>query len=178
MSKASEERRKFRELRSLWMKEHGWKGFICARCGHYSKSVHLHHIKELIFGGENVPQNLIPLCGDCHRELDCYGSDFSFEHFIVSCPSLAMPVLSFPGMKAAREHFKTNELLRVCSVGYHQSNLAKTVDKLELDLKGITPSDLEVEQNHFFTAYPYSDDEWRSKRLDELYGSFPGQEAI
>lgn len=175
MSKAPEERQEFKKLRRLWMKEHNWDGFICARCGKYSKSVHLHHIKELIYGGENDPKNLIPLCGDCHHELDCFGSEFPFEDFLVTFPSFAMPALLLPEMETARKHFKTDQFLRVCSAAYRCVNLAKQADKLVS--KGMFPSELDKEQNKFFSAYPYSDDGWRSKRLDELYGPLPVEVA-
>ena len=43
-------------------------GYICQRCGRYSKGrLHYHHIRPLGCGGSNSPQNMIPVCRDCHK---------------------------------------------------------------------------------------------------------------
>lgn len=71
----------------------GSKQFICARCGLASKSVNIHHIEELHQGGENKTENMIPLCGDCHREWDlCHDVGMTFGEFLVSLPSKAWQI--------------------------------------------------------------------------------------
>ena len=55
------------KLRWAIFKEYG---YICQRCGRYSKgNLELHHIKPIGFGGSNSKDNLIPLCRECHAEM-------------------------------------------------------------------------------------------------------------
>lgn len=75
----TERRSEFQRSRADIVRHFGRKTLICARCGHKSKSTHLHHIHPLIEGGSDSCENLIPLCGDCHDEWDIYadaGIDF------------------------------------------------------------------------------------------------------
>lgn len=165
-----DKRIEFNKLRKQWMKEHGWKGFVCARCGHFSKSAHLHHIKELIYGGENTPENLIPLCGECHRELDRYPDGFPFEQFLVSMPGVILPLsIEMTALECA-DLLSSREWMAICSIGYRAVNLAKTSSVLEE--MNILASDLLYEQNDFFSRYPYSDEDWRAKQLKAVYGEF------
>lgn len=168
-----DKRAEFQKLRNRWMKEHGWKGFVCARCGHFSKSAHLHHIKELVYGGENDPKNLIPLCSQCHHELDVYSNDFPFEHFLVTMPGVILPVTHEISMFDGAEILSTRTLLSICASVYWSANLAKTSHLLEeMD---ILASDLLCEQNKFFSKYPYSDEDWRTRQMKQVYGELaPG----
>lgn len=165
-----DKRTEFVRLRRHWMKEHGWKGFVCARCGRFSKSTHLHHIHELIEGGENNPENLIPLCGDCHRELDFYPEDYPFAWFLVTMPGVVLPLTHEMATFEGAELFSTRAWLGFCATAYRSVNLAKTSRLLEeMDMLA---SDLLYEQNEFFPAYPYSDEDWRAEQLKEVYGEF------
>lgn len=84
------EREDFAAFRRRLKKEHNISVFICARCGKFSPRVHLHHIKEIVYGGKNDVANLIPLCGACHEEWDRYDdAGMSFERFLFT-PSLTI----------------------------------------------------------------------------------------
>lgn len=161
-------RTEFDKLRKQWMKDHEWKGFICARCGHYSKSVHLHHIQELVYDGENTPENAIPLCGDCHRELDVYPDDYPFEQFLVTMPGMALPVAQEAATLEGAGLFSTRAWLGVCASVYRAVNVAKA--GFDLEDAGWTASDFQHDQNAFFSKYPYSDESWRAEQLRLVYG--------
>lgn len=165
-----DKRSEFRRQRKQWMKDHGWKGFVCARCGHFSKSVNLHHIQELLYGGENIPENLIPLCDACHREWDIYPKDYPFEHFLVSMPGMVLPISQEMLKYEGAEIFSTGNWLGFCASIYRSVNLAKTSHVLEDE--GLTASDYVYEQNEFFSKYPYSDESWRAEQLRQVYGDF------
>lgn len=47
-------------------KAHDIYQYKCANCG-ISKNVELHHIVPLMFGGNDVVSNMIPLCHACHQ---------------------------------------------------------------------------------------------------------------
>lgn len=54
-------------LKQRWIKEFGIEQFFCKRCGHNKTyNLVLHHIKYVINGGDNSPENLEPLCLNCH----------------------------------------------------------------------------------------------------------------
>lgn len=162
------ERTEFDKLRRQWMKDHGWRGFICARCGCYSKSTHLHHIRELIYGGENTPENLIPLCSDCHHEWDIYPEDYPFEQFLVTMPGVALPISQEMAAFEGAELFPTRAWLALCASIYRAANLTKA--GRDLEDAGWTASDFMYNQNMFFIKYPYSDESWRTEQLKLVYG--------
>ncbi len=54
-------------LKQRWIKEFGKENFKCNRCGHDKiYNIVLHHIKYVKNGGTNLPDNLEPLCLNCH----------------------------------------------------------------------------------------------------------------
>lgn len=54
-------------LKQRWIKEFGEDKFKCNRCGHDKiYNMVLHHIKYVKNGGTNAPENLEPLCLNCH----------------------------------------------------------------------------------------------------------------
>ena len=163
-----DKRTEFARLRRRWMKEHGWKGFVCARCGRFSKGTHLHHIQELLYGGENTPENLIPLCSDCHHEWDFYPEDYPFEWFLVTMPGVVLPLTHEMATFEGAELFSTRAWLGLCATAYRSVNLAKTSRVLEDE--GWTAGDFVYEQNEFFSKYPYSDESWRAEQLRQVYG--------
>jgi len=56
-------------LKQRWISEFGIENFYCRRCGHdKTYNVVLHHIVYVINGGDNQPDNLEPLCLNCHGE--------------------------------------------------------------------------------------------------------------
>jgi hypothetical protein len=152
------------------MKNNGWKGFICARCGRFSKSVHLHHIQELVHGGENIPENLIPLCGDCHRELDFYPDNYPLEQFLVTMPGMILSLSTEMATFKGAELFSTRRWMALCASTYRAVNLVKA--GRELESEGWTANDFMYAQNIFFCKYPYSDERWRSEQLKQVYGGY------
>lgn len=56
-------------LKYHWTMIFGEKSLVCKRCG-YDKSynVQLHHKKYIMNDGDNHPENLEPLCRNCHGE--------------------------------------------------------------------------------------------------------------
>lgn len=158
MQKAKRE--EYADFRRLLLKNENIKSLICARCGRFSKSVELHHLKELIFGGENNVKNLIPLCNNCHCEWDICGEiGMSFGEFLVSLPVTAWQVASYTGL--FRSNIGVGEVLENIhkilfnsqAIRYNNQNL----DAYWQELK---------RQNIIFSAYPYSE----LDKMLELYG--------
>ena len=163
-----DKRSEFTKLRRQWMNDHGWKGFICARCGRYGKSTHLHHIQEIVYGGENVPENLIPLCSKCHRELDFYPENYPFEQFLVTMPGVILPISHEIAKIDGVEALSARTLMSICAQTYRATNMANANFYLEDD--GWAAGDLQYDQNQFFSKYPYSDENWRATQLKKAYG--------
>lgn len=54
-------------LKQRWIKEFGIENFVCKRCSHNEIfNIVLHHIIYVKNGGKNTPDNLEPLCLNCH----------------------------------------------------------------------------------------------------------------
>ncbi|EMA6344869.1 HNH endonuclease signature motif containing protein [Bacillus cytotoxicus] len=71
----------FRNLSQAYWKETG-RSKICERCCS-TVDVHLHHKKALQLGGTNAYDNLVPLCGECHREYHRHFEGVkTFEYFM------------------------------------------------------------------------------------------------
>ncbi|MGH9732373.1 MAG: HNH endonuclease [Candidatus Acidiferrales bacterium] len=51
------------ELRKQILQRDGWR---CQQCG-CSANLHVHHIRSRSKLGDDVPENLITLCADCHQ---------------------------------------------------------------------------------------------------------------
>lgn len=163
-----DKRSEFTKLRRQWMKDHEWNGFICARCGRYGKSTHLHHIQEIVYGGENVPENLIPLCSSCHRELDYYPKDYPFEQFLVTMPGVILPFSHELAMIDGAEMLSNRSWMALCASTYRAANIANA--GIYLEGEGWTSGDFQYNQNQFFSKYPYSDESWRAEQLKKAYG--------
>lgn len=161
---ASEERKEFAKMRKRLLNRTGSKQFICARCGLSSKSVNIHHIEELIGGGENRTENMIPLCGDCHREWDlCYDVGMDFGEFLVSLNSKAWQIATKIGF--FKSPYSVGKALETVYQVQFSGNAVK--------YPGVEDDPLSYfkelkKQNQVFNAYPYSD----HKRMLELYGGF------
>lgn len=52
---------------------HDRDSYRCVYCGRTDKMIELAHYINRALGGLGVPQNLISLCVDCHREYDGTG---------------------------------------------------------------------------------------------------------
>ena len=159
---ATEMRKEFAKYRGKLLRQTERQQFICARCGRYGSGIHIHHIKELVDGGENGNSNLIPLCGTCHDEWD-YAADtgMSFGEFLVSLPVTSWLLITKSGLwKSPYSVGKTLSNLYVCqfvgqAIKYNEDNPFAYWDELE-------------HQNEMFPAYPYSDHE----KMIKLYGDF------
>lgn len=160
----SEERKKFAKMRRKMLYRTGSKQFICARCGLASKSVNIHHIEELHQGGENKTENMIPLCGDCHREWDlCHDVGMTFGEFLVSLPSKAWQIATKLGF------FKSPHPTGGAIEAVYQVQFSGHAVKYP----GVEEDPLAYfkelkKQNELFSAYPYSD----HKKMLALYGGF------
>lgn len=54
-------------LKHRWISEFGIENFKCNRCQHDKEfNIVLHHVKYVKNGGDNQPDNLEPLCLNCH----------------------------------------------------------------------------------------------------------------
>jgi len=154
------EREKFADFRRLLLRTENIKHLICARCGYFSKSVDLHHLEELIFGGSNEVGNLVPLCRTCHIDWDdCGEIGMSFGEFLVSLSSVAWQAAAHLGL------FRSN-----MGVGVALENIYKmqfNAQSIKYNRENLSAYWQELKrQNKIFTAYPYSD---HAKML-ELYG--------
>ena len=158
----TEQRKEFATMRRKLLRETGSKEFICARCGTMSKSNHIHHIKELIDGGENDVKNMIPLCGDCHLEWDlCADVGMSFGEFLVSLSNKAWQIATKAGLLKAPtlsgEMFSTVYQLQFTTAAIKCANKYEDVLRYFDEME---------RQNKIFSAYPYSD----HKKMLQLYG--------
>ena len=54
-------------LKHRWAREFGEESLVCNRCGHDRLfNIVMHHRKYRVNGGDNQPENLEPLCRNCH----------------------------------------------------------------------------------------------------------------
>jgi len=56
---------KYRELHRMVLQRDAWR---CQRCGGMTR-LEVHHLKSRSQSGNDSEQNLITLCGDCHRQV-------------------------------------------------------------------------------------------------------------
>lgn len=151
----TERRKEFNKVRSHILREHNWKTLICARCGRESPSIHFHHINPIADGGTDEPENLIPLCHDCHKEWDTYEAiGVDFGAFLTTLPIHCFASMYYLG--AFRPTFQVD---------------LKTVYLLQFTWRSIKRGDGSFwkdfeEQNKFFCQYPYSD----PVKMLKLYG--------
>ena len=104
MEKVVDRRSEFQKYRRKLLKENDITHLICARCGEWRCSIHLHHIKEIVYGGTNEPYNLIPLCYECHDEWDKWDDNtFEFGTFLLT-PKLRDFRKTFFGKIAVSSH--------------------------------------------------------------------------
>ena len=141
-------RKEFEKYKTSLLKQNGITSLICARCGYSNRSNHLHHITEVVYGGQDSADNLIPLCAECHHEWDaCCAVGMSLGEFLVSVSSLTLRIATKQG--AFNSTIPTNELLNALHISQFSANSFKDED-----------SDYWAElnkQNKLFNTYPYSD---------------------
>ena len=154
-------RAEFKKFRRKLLKENEINVLICARCGRWSKSVNLHHLKELIYGGENTTENLIPICSECHNEWDAWDDgEISFGQFLLT-----------PRLKDIRKFFFGKMAMSSKSL---QTYRAAMMTSRSWEWAAEFPFDDEEDgyyneiyrQNLIFSAYPYSDEE----KMFSVYG--------
>lgn len=154
-------RSEFNKFRRKLLKEHNIEHLICARCGEWRCSVHLHHIKEIVYGGDNKIENLIPLCCRCHGEWDCWNDgEFDFGTFLLTPPISAIKKVFFGKMAMSKHSLMTFRAMlpplysAVWAEMYHDGeDCGQYMGEL-------------FRQNEIFNAYPYSD----TFKMFELYG--------
>lgn len=153
----NERRKEFTKKRNRILKENGWTSLICARCGRESQSTHLHHIVAVADGGSDDPENLIPLCCDCHNEWDTYEEmGVEFGPFLTTLPLHCFASMYYLGIFRLSEKVDLNMLYVVQFAG----RAFKRKDEAHLyweDMKA---------QNKVFSKYPYGD----AAKMLELYG--------
>ncbi len=165
---ASKERQEFADKRRMLLAKTTSKQFICARCGKCSKSVHLHHIKELIDGGSNDNKNLIPLCENCHIEWDD-GADVGMEfgEFLVSLSSMTWQIAAMTGL--FRSPYPVGEAFaNIYKIQFTGNAIKFDVGKNRGD-KFFSYWDELKQQNEMFQAYPYSDHDKMIKLYGKMY---------
>lgn len=107
-----------------------------------------HHIKPIYRGGIDQPEDIIPLCGQCHQEWDIfkeYGMDFG--DFLTTLPEHTIARLYSVGAFRAEEKIDLSIIYRLQFTGRAFSH----------DNDPEAYWDLLKEQNQFFCKYPYSD---------------------
>lgn len=165
---ASKERQEFAKKRKTLLAQTTGKQFICARCGKFSKSAHLHHIKELIDGGSNNNENLIPLCENCHIEWDA-GADVGMEfgEFLVSLSSMTWQIAAMTGLFGSP--YPVGEAFaNIYKLQFTGNALRYTPQKDEK--RGYLDYWRELKrQNELFSTYPYSDHDKMIKLYGEMY---------
>lgn len=158
-----EKRYEFSLIRRNLLKNTTYGEFICARCGHFSSGVNLHHIKELCENGFNEKSNFIPLCGSCHNEWDSYKAmGVCFEQFLISLPSSAWATLMKYGV--FKTGIRPDELIPYAYKSQFFGEAVKFHDVHGGDV--FSYFDELKKQNEVFSAFPYSDHDL----MLELYG--------
>ena len=148
---ASEEaiarRKAFASYRKSLLRQNNISALICARCGYESNSVHLHHIKEIVCGGEDSAQNLVPLCSECHKEWDvCSVAGMNLGEFLVSVSSITLQTAIKQGL--TRSDVTIGDALKTL----YEAQFAVNSIKSQSDDYW---SEME-KQNRVFNTYPYS----------------------
>ena len=145
-------RTEFNKFRRRLLKENNIEHLICARCGEWRHSVHLHHIVPLVSGGENKAENLIPLCFVCHDEWDSWDGDgFDFGTFLLTPPIRYIRKVFFGKMAMSKQSLM---LYRATQ------RPMRSHDWAEMYHDGEDCEQYRVEwerQNAIFNTYPYSD---------------------
>ena len=163
---ASEEklarRKEFEKYKTSLLRQNGITSLICARCGYSNPSNHLHHIKEVVYGGEDTPENLIPICAECHHEWDiCSAVGMSFGEFLVSVSSLTLQLAAKQGL--FRSGTSSDELLKALHIAQFSANSLSNEDIdywIELE-----------KQNKLFNTYPYSNNDTMLSHYGSIYGA-------
>lgn len=154
-------RAEFNKFRRKLLKENNIEHLICARCGEWRGSVHLHHIKEIVYGGENVPENLVPLCHVCHNEWDSWDNgEFDFGTFLLT-PTIRDIRKIFFGKMAMSKH----SLMLHREAQHYGRSLWWAEMYHEGENCGQYKEEL-LRQNGVFSTYPYSD----TIEMFKLYG--------
>lgn len=158
-------RAEFNKYRRKLLKENDIKHLICARCGEFRCSIHLHHIKELVYGGANEASNLVPLCYECHNEWDIWNDGkFEFGTFLLT-PKLRDFRKVFFGKMAVSSH--SMAMYRSMMVPCRSADWDSMYEKDDEETH-----DYETEferQNALFSYYPYSD----KFAMFQKYGCIP-----
>ncbi len=154
-------RQEFQKVKTKILKTLGRKTLICARCGHRSKSTHIHHIKPIIEGGTDNHENLIPLCGDCHLEWDSYeNAEIDFGCFLTTLNAYIMAALYKHSM------FRVPSCVGTGMKGAYAVQFSGNAIKAYKEDGNSAYWGQIQEENEIFNAYPYSD----THKMLELYG--------
>ena len=161
--KARTPREEFEKYKRRFLKENDIKHLICARCGEWRTSVHLHHIKELVYGGTNDAYNLIPLCGECHDEWDKWDNDsFEFGTFLLTPKTRDLRRVFFGKLAISSHSLAMYRGLMIPVRSQEWAAMYEDEDVLDYKTEFIR-------QNKLFAQYPYSDVEEMLTR----YGNVP-----
>ena len=69
-------------LKRQVMERDGWQCYICSK----ETNLHVHHIVPRVEGGEHKAENLVTLCGGCHRSIE----SGNMENAIIKCVTRAI----------------------------------------------------------------------------------------
>ena len=141
-------RREFETYKTKLLRQNNISLLICARCGYENKSNHLHHIKEVVYGGEDSAKNLVPLCSECHKEWDvCSAIGMNLGEFLVSVSSITLQLSIAKGLLYS--NVATVDVLKTIYEAQFSVNSMKSQHDDYWE---------EIEkQNSVFNTYPYSD---------------------
>lgn len=157
-------REEFEKYRRKLLKENNIEHPICARCGEWRHSVHLHHIVELVHGGKNEANNLIPLCFECHGEWDSWNDGkFELGTFLLT-PKIRDFRKVFFGRLAVSSH--SMAMYRGMMIPIRSQDWATMYTESEDNDEYRTEF---VRQNEIFCQYPYSD----TAEMLRRYGNIP-----
>lgn len=154
-------REEFQKFRRKLLKENNIEHLICARCGEWRHSVHLHHMVELVDGGTNTVDNLIPLCFRCHGEWDMWdNNEFDFGQFLITPKTQEIRKVFFGRLAMSAQSLY---LMRAARSGVYSQEWS------DMYFDGEDDTDYMCEyrrQNAIFNTYPYSD----THQMMERYG--------
>lgn len=159
MEKRVDLRSEFNRMRRRLLKENNIEHLICARCGEWRHSTHLHHMKALVEGGTNDVENLIPLCGSCHREWDEWDNgQVDFGVFLITPKIQDIRKVFFGRIAISAQSLRLTRAMRECVYSQQWDEVChEGEDEYRVEYK---------RQNEIFNTYPYSD----AQKMLEVYG--------
>lgn len=100
----------------------------CCNCG-ATKSIQYHHIVPVIYGGNEVPSNVVALCSDCHSKVH-YGRGGVINHGDAVKKGIA--AAKEHGVRVGRKPANGERIMRIIAENSTQFNMDSTTTETEI----------------------------------------------